>query len=71
MCGMWVVMFKRYTSLSEDVLKEIKLKGVSAWTGFYKEKKIIVLFKNGTEDTFYFTSDWGYRKLSKFLKKLE
>ena len=66
-----VITMLKKSSLSEEDLKEIEMKGVSAWTGFFKEKKIIVLFKNGTRDTFYFTGNWGYRKLSKFLRKLE
>lgn len=66
-----VITMLKKSSLSEEDLKDIEMKGVSAWTGFFKEKKIIVLFKNGTRDTFYFTGNWGYRKLSNFLRKLE
>lgn len=49
----------------------IQEKGVATFTSFFKDKRIIVIFKNGEQKEYNFNSNYGYTNLTKFLRALE
>ena len=57
--------------VSSEEKSLIREKGLAAFTGFFKDKRIIVIFKDGEQKEYNFHSKYGYTNLTKFLRTLE